>query len=370
MGGSRFQPQAPPRAKNPPNAVFRVYVKEALHMRLGTALVRYRDGAGREGRRSVVRYARMRKVLVTGGAGFLGSHLCDRLVLRGDHVLCTDDFSSGSEENVRHLAGHPRFELRRHDVTSPLDAEVHEIFNFACPASPMHYQADPVRTIKTSVDGAIQMLDLARRTGARVLQASTAEVYGDPDVQPQSEGYWGRVNFTGPRGCYDEGKRCAETLFFDLQRRHGVDIKVLRIFNTYGPRMDPNDGRVVSNFVVQALRGQDLTVYGEGLQTRSFCYVDDLTDAVVRMMDSEAGFFGPVNAGTPDVFTMIELAEKVLSLTGSRSRLVHRPLPKDDPLQRRPDITLAREKLGWWPRVTLEDGLKETIAWFRKVLVA
>ena len=311
-----------------------------------------------------------RRVLVTGGAGFLGSHLCDRLLARGDDVLCVDNFFTGSKRNVAHNLGHARFELMRHDVTFPLYVEVDGIYNFACPASPVHYQFDPVQTTKTSVHGAINMLGLAKRVRARILQASTSEVYGDPEIQPQVESYWGRVNPVGVRSCYDEGKRCAETLFFDYQRQHGLDIKVIRIFNTYGPRMHPNDGRVVSNFIVQALRGEDVTIYGEGLQTRSFCYVDDLIDGIVRMMDSEAGFHGPVNMGNPGEFTMIELAEKVLSLTSSKSRLVHRPLPPDDPRQRKPDITLAQEKLGWKPTVALEDGLKETIAYFRKVLAS
>jgi UDP-glucuronate decarboxylase len=311
-----------------------------------------------------------RRVLVTGGAGFLGSHLCDRLMARGDDVLCIDNFFTGSKRNVQHLLSDPRFELVRHDVTFPLYVETDQIFNLACPASPVHYQLDPVQTTKTSVHGAINMLGLAKRVRARILQASTSEVYGDPEVQPQVESYWGRVNCVGPRSCYDEGKRCAETLFFDYQRQHNLDIKVIRIFNTYGPRMHPNDGRVVSNFIVQALRGDDVTIYGNGSQTRSFCYVDDLIGAMVKMMDSEAGFFGPVNVGNPGEFTMLELAEKVLKLTGSTSRLVHRPLPQDDPRQRKPDISLAREKLDWQPTVALEDGLKETIAYFRKVLAS
>jgi UDP-glucuronate decarboxylase len=309
-----------------------------------------------------------RRVLVTGGAGFLGSHLCDRLLARGDEVLCVDNFFTGSKRNVEHNLGHARFELLRHDVTFPLHVETDRIFNFACPASPVHYRLDPVHTMKTSVLGALHMLGLAKRAKARILQASTSEVYGDPEVQPQSESYWGHVNPTGVRSCYDEGKRCAETLFFDYQRQHGLDIKVVRIFNTYGPRMPPKSGNVVSNFIAQALRGEDVTIYGEGLQTRSFCYVDDLVEGVLRMMDSDAAFHGPVNIGHPRECTMIELAEKVLALTSSRSRLVRRPLPLDDPRQRRPDITLAREKLGWEPAVTLEDGLKETIAYFRKVL--
>jgi UDP-glucuronate decarboxylase len=309
-----------------------------------------------------------RKILVTGGAGFLGSHLCDRLVARGDEVLCVDNFFTGTKRNIEHLLRQPRFEMMRHDVTFPLYIEADRIFNLACPASPVHYQFDPVQTTKTSVHGAINMLGLAKRVRARILQASTSEVYGDPEIHPQVETYWGRVNCIGPRSCYDEGKRCAETLFFDYQRQHGLDIKVVRIFNTYGPRMHPNDGRVVSNFIVQALRGEDVTIYGDGSQTRSFCYVDDLIEAMLRMMDSEKGFFGPVNVGNPGEFTMLELAEKVLRLTGSKSRLVHKALPADDPRQRRPDIALARAKLDWEPKVALEDGLAETIAYFRKLL--
>jgi UDP-glucuronate decarboxylase len=309
-----------------------------------------------------------RKILVTGGAGFLGSHLCDRLVARGDEVLCVDNFFTGTKRNIEHLLRQPRFEMMRHDVTFPLYVEADRIFNLACPASPVHYQFDPVQTTKTSVHGAINMLGLAKRVRARILQASTSEVYGDPEIHPQVESYWGRVNCIGPRSCYDEGKRCAETLFFDYQRQHGLDIKVVRIFNTYGPRMHPNDGRVVSNFVVQALRGEDVTIYGDGSQTRSFCYVDDLIEAMLRMMDSERGFFGPVNVGNPGEFTMLELAEKVLRLTESKSRLVHKALPADDPKQRKPDIALARAKLDWAPKVTLEDGLVETIGYFRKLL--
>jgi UDP-glucuronate decarboxylase len=311
-----------------------------------------------------------RKILVTGGAGFLGSHLCDRLIERGEDVLCIDNFFTGSKRNVEHLFTKPRFELMRHDVTFPLYVEVDRIFNLACPASPIHYQFDPVQTTKTSVHGAINMLGLAKRVKARILQASTSEVYGDPEVHPQTESYWGRVNCVGPRSCYDEGKRCAETLFFDYQRQHALDIKVIRIFNTYGPRMHPNDGRVVSNFIVQALKGEDVTIYGDGQQTRSFCYVDDLIDGMLRMMDSEKGFFGPVNIGNPGEFTMRELAEQVLTLTGSKSRLVNRPLPADDPKQRKPDITLAGAKLGWKPKVALADGLKETIAYFKKLLAS
>jgi UDP-glucuronate decarboxylase len=311
-----------------------------------------------------------RKTLVTGGAGFLGSHLCDRLIARGEDVLCIDNFFTGSKRNVQHLLQQSRFELMRHDVTFPLYVEVDRIFNLACPASPIHYQLDPVQTTKTSVHGAINMLGLAKRVKARILQASTSEVYGDPEVHPQIESYWGRVNCIGPRSCYDEGKRCAETLFFDYQRQHALEVKVIRIFNTYGPRMHPNDGRVVSNFIVQALRGEDVTIFGDGCQTRSFCYVDDLIDGMIRMMDSERGFHGPVNLGNPEEFTMAELAEKVIRLTGSKSRLVNRPLPPDDPRQRKPDITLANSRLDWSPKVRLEDGLKETITYFKKLLAS
>ncbi len=312
----------------------------------------------------------MRKVLVTGGAGFLGSHLCDRLLADGHDVLCADNFFTGSKRNVAHLLDHPYFELLRHDVTFPLYVEVERIFNLACPASPVHYQHDPVQTTKTSVHGAINMLGLAKRVKARILQASTSEVYGDPEVHPQREEYWGRVNPIGFRSCYDEGKRCAETLFFDYHRQHELDIKVVRIFNTYGPRMHPNDGRVVSNFIVQALKGEDITIYGDGSQTRSFCYVDDLIEAFVLMMESPRGFTGPVNIGNPGEFTMLALAEKVLALVGGRSKLVFRPLPADNPRQRQPDIALAQEKLGWRPKVGLEDGLRETIAHFRRTLEA
>jgi UDP-glucuronate decarboxylase len=311
-----------------------------------------------------------KKILVTGGAGFIGSHLCERLLRAGEDVMCVDNFFTGSKRNVAHLVASPMFELMRHDVTFPLYVEVDRIFNFACPASPVHYQFDPVQTTKTSVHGAINMLGLAKRVKARILQASTSEVYGDPEVHPQVESYWGRVNPIGPRSCYDEGKRCAETLFFDYQRQHDLDVKVVRIFNTYGPRMHPNDGRVVSNFIVQALRGEDITIYGDGQQTRSFCYVDDLVEGVIRMMDSERGFHGPVNLGNPGEFTMLGLAEIVLRLTGSRSGIVKRPLPPDDPRQRQPDIALAREKLGWAPTIALEDGLKETVAYFKKLLAS
>lgn len=312
----------------------------------------------------------MERVLVTGGAGFLGSHLCDRLMKDGQDVLCVDNFFTGSKANIVHLIGNSNFELMRHDVTFPLYVEVDRIFNLACPASPVHYQFDPVQTTKTSVHGAINLLGLAKRLRARILQASTSEVYGDPEVHPQTEHYWGKVNPIGIRSCYDEGKRCAETLFFDYHRQHDVDIKVVRIFNTYGPRMHPNDGRVVSNFIVQALKGDDITMYGDGSQTRSFCYVDDLIEGFTRMMDSEPGFTGPVNMGNPGEFSMLELAESVLRLTGGQSKIVYKPLPADDPRQRQPNIALAKEKLGWEPRVCLEDGLRETIAYFRKLLDA
>ena len=312
----------------------------------------------------------MQRYLVTGGAGFLGSHLCDRLIDRGDDVLCVDNFFTGDKQNVSHLLNHPRFELMRHDVTFPLYVEVDRIFNLACPASPVHYQHDPVQTTKTSVHGAINMLGLAKRIKARILQASTSEVYGDPEVHPQRENYWGRVNPIGIRSCYDEGKRCAETLFFDYHRQLALEIKVVRIFNTYGPRMHPSDGRVVSNFIVQALKSEDITIYGSGQQTRSFCYVDDLIEAMLRMMDTPADFPGPMNIGNPSEFTMLELAEKVLKLTGSRSKLVFQPLPSDDPKQRCPDIDLAKSTIDWEPKITLDDGLKETIAYFRKALEA
>lgn len=305
---------------------------------------------------------------MTGGAGFLGSHLCDRLIDRNDDVICADNFFTGDKRNISHLFGHPRFELLRHDVTFPLYVEVDRIFNLACPASPIHYQHDPVQTTKTTVHGAINMLGLAKRVRARILQASTSEVYGDPEVHPQPESYWGRVNPIGLRSCYDESKRCAETLFFDYHRQHNLEIKVVRIFNTYGPRMHPHDGRVVSNFIVQALKGEDITIYGDGQQTRSFCYVDDLIEVMLRMMDSPADFTGPVNIGNPGEFTMLELAEQVLRLTDSKSHLIFQPLPSDDPRQRKPDISIARSKLNWEPKVCLEDGLKETIAYFRKLL--
>ena len=308
------------------------------------------------------------KILVTGGAGFLGSHLCDRLIREHLDVLCVDNFYTGSKKNVQHLLDQPGFELMRHDVTFPLYVEVDQIYNLACPASPIHYQWDPVQTTKTSVHGAINLLGLAKRVKARILQASTSEVYGDPEVHPQREDYWGRVNPIGIRSCYDEGKRCAETLFFDYWRQHQLQIKVVRIFNTYGPRMHPRDGRVVSNFIVQALTGHDITIYGDGSQTRSFCYVDDLVEALVRMMNAPKSFIGPVNIGNPNEFTMLELAEQVLRLTSSKSKIVFEPLPQDDPKQRQPDIALAKKQLAWSPTVCLEDGLKETIRYFKEIV--
>lgn len=310
-----------------------------------------------------------KKALVTGGAGFLGSHLCDRLIADGYDILCMDNFFTGQKDNIAHLVGNPYFELVRHDVTFPYYCEVDEIYNLACPASPVHYQFDPVQTTKTSVHGAINMLGLAKRTKAKILQASTSEVYGDPEIHPQPESYWGRVNPIGIRSCYDEGKRCAETLFFDYHRQNGVDIKVVRIFNTYGPRMHPNDGRVVSNFIVQALQGKDITIFGKGNQTRSFCYVDDLIEGFCRMMKTPQGFTGPVNIGNPGEFTMLELAELVIRLTGAKSKLSFQPLPQDDPKQRKPDIALAQKELNnWQPSIPLEEGLKRTISYFRKVL--
>jgi UDP-glucuronate decarboxylase len=305
-----------------------------------------------------------KRALVTGGAGFLGSHLCERLLAEGREVLCVDNFFTGRRSNVAHLLSNPEFELIRHDITFPLYVEVDEIYNFACPASPIHYQFDPVQTTKTSVHGAINMLGLAKRVKARILQASTSEVYGDPEVHPQKEEYWGRVNPVGPRSCYDEGKRCAETLFFDYHRQHGLEIKVARIFNTYGPRMHPNDGRVVSNFIVQALAGEDITIYGDGSQTRSFCYVDDLIEGIVKLMGTEASFTGPVNIGNPEECTMRQLAELIVKLTGSKSQLVYRSLPADDPKQRCPDVSLAAAHLNWSPRISLEVGLRRVIDYF------
>ncbi len=307
-------------------------------------------------------------ILVTGGAGFLGSHLCDRLIAAGHDVLCVDNFYTGAKRNVEHLMGHSRFELMRHDVTFPLYVEVDEIYNLACPASPIHYQHDPVQTTKTSVHGAINMLGLAKRLKARIFQASTSEVYGDPAVHPQPESYWGHVNPIGPRSCYDEGKRCAETLFFDYHRQHALDIKVARIFNTYGPRMHPDDGRVVSNFIVQALKGQPVTIYGDGSQTRSFCYVDDLIDGFVRLMATAKGVTGPINLGNPGEFSMLELARHVIDMTGSKSKLTFKPLPQDDPKQRRPDITRAVAELDWQPKVPLKVGLRKTIDYFDELL--
>lgn len=315
-----------------------------------------------------MRISNRKRVLVTGGAGFLGSHLCERLLSDGCDVLCVDNFYSGIRDNVAHLIGNPYFELMRHDVTFPLYVEVDEIYNLACPASPIHYQWDPVQTTKTSVLGAINMLGLAKRTKGKILQASTSEVYGDPEVHPQKESYWGRVNPIGIRSCYDEGKRCAETLFFDYHRQHELEIKVVRIFNTYGPRMHPNDGRVVSNFIVQALRGENITIYGDGSQTRSFCYVDDLIDGFVRMMASPKDLTGPVNLGNSMEFTILALAETVLRMVGGQSKLVMKPLPQDDPKQRRPDISLANGLLGWAPITQLEDGLEKTITYFRSVI--
>jgi UDP-glucuronate decarboxylase len=313
-------------------------------------------------------YDDRRRVLVTGGAGFLGSHLCDRLLAEGHEVLCADNFFTGTKRNIEHLLDHPRFELLRHDVTFPLFVEVDQVYNLACPASPVHYQHDPVQTTKTSVHGAINMLGLAKRLKARIFQASTSEVYGDPDVHPQREDYWGHVNPIGVRSCYDEGKRCAETLFFDYHRQWNLDIRVARIFNTYGPRMHPNDGRVVSNFIVQALRSEPITVYGDGSQTRSFCYVDDLIEGFVRFMAAPAPCTGPINLGNPGEFTILALAERIIDLTNSSSAIVRKPLPADDPTQRRPDITLARERLQWEPKVQLSEGLQHTIEYFDRLL--
>ncbi|SLN59157.1 UDP-glucose 4-epimerase [Roseovarius albus] len=305
-----------------------------------------------------------KRILVTGGAGFLGSHLCDRLVEAGHEVLCIDNYFTGRRSNVRHLLSAPNFELMRHDVTFPLYVEVDEIYNLACPASPIHYQHDPVQTTKTSVHGAINMLGLAKRLDAKIMQASTSEVYGDPDIHPQPETYWGNVNPIGVRSCYDEGKRCAETLFFDYHRQHNLRIKVARIFNTYGPRMHPHDGRVVSNFIMQALKNEDITIFGDGQQTRSFCYCDDLIDAFIRLMDTPDDVTGPINTGNPGEFSMLELAQAVIDLTGTKSKIVHKPLPQDDPKQRQPDITLAKEHLAWEPKIPLREGLVPTIAYF------
>ena len=310
------------------------------------------------------------RIMITGGAGFIGSFLCERLLDQGAEVLCVDNFFTGTRSNVAHLMDNPRFELMRHDVTFPLFVEVDQIYNMACPASPIHYQFDPVQTTKTSVHGAINMLGLAKRTKARILQASTSEVYGDPEIHPQEESYWGNVNPIGPRSCYDEGKRCAETLCFDYHRQHGVEIKVARIFNTYGPRMHPNDGRVVSNFIMQALRGEDITIYGDGSQTRSFCFVDDLVDGLIGLMNTQTGVTGPINLGNPGEFTIKELAELVIEMTGTSSKLVQKPLPQDDPRKRKPDITRARDTLGWEPQVKLRDGLEKTIAYFRELHAA
>lgn len=307
----------------------------------------------------------MKKVLVTGGAGFIGSHLCERLLAEGNDVLCVDNFYTGRKDNVLHLLANPHFEIMRHDVTFPLYVEVDEIYNLACPASPIHYQFDPVQTTKTSVHGAINMLGLAKRVKAKILQASTSEVYGDPQVHPQTESYWGHVNCIGSRSCYDEGKRCAETLFFDYHRQHKLRIKVMRIFNTYGPRMRPDDGRVVSTFIVQALKNEPITIFGDGKQTRSFCYVDDLIKAILRLMNTPDDFTGPINCGSPDEFTMLELAQKVIGLTSSSSQIVFKPLPSDDPRQRKPDISLARTALKWEPRISLDEGLMKTIAYLK-----
>ena len=309
-----------------------------------------------------------KRILITGGAGFLGSHLSERLLNEGNEIICLDNFFTGSKENIIHLMDNPRFEVLRHDVTIPLYIEIDEIYNLACPASPIHYQHDPVQTTKTCVHGAINMLGLAKRTGAKIMQASTSEVYGDPEIHPQIESYWGKVNPIGIRSCYDEGKRCAETLFLDYYRQHNLDIKIARIFNTYGPKMHANDGRVVSNFVVQALKGEDITIYGDGEQSRSFCYVDEMVDAFIRLMGSDREFIGPVNLGNPGEFTIRELAEKTLAMVGSKSSLINEPLPEDDPKQRQPDISLAKEKLGWEPVIKLDEGLSKTIEYFKSVL--
>jgi UDP-glucuronate decarboxylase len=315
-----------------------------------------------------MKYHNKKRILITGGAGFLGSHLCERLVSKDNEVLCVDNCFTGTRQNIASLLKNPNFEFIRHDITFPLYIEADEIYNLACPASPIHYQFDPVQTTKTSVHGAINMLGLAKRIKAKILQASTSEVYGDPEIHPQPESYWGKVNPIGPRSCYDEGKRCAETLFFDYYRQHGLKIKVARIFNTYGPRMHPNDGRVVSNFIVQALSNKDITVFGDGSQTRSFCYVDDLIEGLIKMMDSPDDFTGPVNLGNPNEFSVLELAKKIIELTGSKSKIVFRPLPQDDPCQRQPDISLAKEKLDWQPTVNLDKGLKKTVEYFNKIL--
>jgi UDP-glucuronate decarboxylase len=309
-----------------------------------------------------------KKILITGGGGFLGSHLSERLLNEGNEIICLDNFFTGTKQNILHLMDNPRFELLRHDVTMPLYIEVDEIYNLACPASPIHYQHDPVQTTKTCVHGAINMLGLAKRTGAKIMQASTSEVYGDPEIHPQVESYWGRVNPIGIRSCYDEGKRCAETLFMDYYRQHDLDIKIARIFNTYGPKMHANDGRVVSNFIVQALKGEDITIYGDGKQSRSFCYVDEMVDAFIRLMATDHDFIGPVNLGNPGEFTIRELAEKTLAMTGSKSKLHNLPLPEDDPRQRQPDISLAKAKLGWEPVIKLDEGLSKTIEYFKSVL--
>ena len=310
----------------------------------------------------------MKRILITGGAGFLGSHLCDKLIEQGNDVLCLDNFFTGSKDNIIHLLANPKFELIRHDIINPIFLEMDQIYNLACPASPVHYQHNPIKTVKTNVMGTINALGMAKRLNVKILQASTSEVYGDPDVHPQKEDYWGRVNPIGPRSCYDEGKRAAECLMMDYHRQNNVKVKIARIFNTYGPRMALNDGRVVRNFVVQALKGENITVYGDGSQTRSFCYVDDMIDGLIRMMESDDAFLGPVNLGNPDEFRILDLAKTVISMTGNRSKIVHRPLPQDDPMQRNPDISLARKILGWQPHVNLEKGLERTIAYFRKVI--
>jgi len=310
----------------------------------------------------------MKRILITGGAGFLGSHLCDKLIEQGNDVLCLDNFFTGSKDNIIHLLANPKFELIRHDIINPIFLEMDQIYNLACPASPVHYQYNPIKTVKTNVMGTINTLGMAKRLNAKILQASTSEVYGDPDVNPQKEDYWGRVNPIGPRSCYDEGKRAAECLMMDYHRQNNVKVKIARIFNTYGPRMALNDGRVVSNFVIQALKGENITVYGDGSQTRSFCYVDDMIDGLIRMMESDDGFPGPVNLGNPDEFRILDLAKTIMGMTGNRSKIVFRPLPQDDPMQRNPDISLARRILGWHPRVKLEEGLARTIAYFRKVI--